>query len=218
MDCSAHQAASWLGLGAYSVMPKAQIAALIPLTLRALTQQQQLASARQNTALKSEHEARLNLLLQRSGLALAYLSDTHFSSVSDGWARWLGSSIEHLSGQRWIQHLPDSIRDDFHALLTRAQLGDGIEAAVTLNDMPRRLRIEPATYSGQPCLMATLTAPSNKNAGVGVSARPSDGGITRTLQALHAHLENGAAQTLVLSEVKTSSCCAESCPWWISLN
>ena len=202
VDCSAHQAASWLGLGAYSVMPKAQIAALIPLTLRALTQQQQLASARQNTALKSEHEARLNLLLQRSGMALAYLSDTHFLSVSDGWARWLGSSIEHLSGQRWIQHLPDSIRDDFHALLTQAQLGDGIEAAVTLNEMPRRLRIEPATYSGQPCLMATLTAPSNKNAGVGVSARASDGGITRTLQALHAHLENGAAQTLVLSEIK----------------
>ena len=49
VDCSAHQAASWLGLGAYSVMPKAQIAALIPLTLRALTQQQQLASAGSNT-------------------------------------------------------------------------------------------------------------------------------------------------------------------------
>ena len=201
-DCSAHQAASWIGAGAHSVMPKAQIATLVPITLRALEQRQQLAQARQNAALKSEHEARLNLLLQRSGMALAYLSDTHFLSVSDGWARWLGSSVDHLTHQRWAAQLPAEVLESFQALVTRAQLGDGTEGAITINDIPRLLRIEPATHAGQDCLMATLTAPSSKNASVGVTTRVSDGGIKRTLQALQTYLSEGTAQTLAVAEVK----------------
>ena len=47
-------------------MPHAQMAAMVPLTLRALKQRELLTQARRNTALKSEHEARLNLLLKRS--------------------------------------------------------------------------------------------------------------------------------------------------------
>ena len=201
-DATAHQAASWLGNGATSVMPHAQMAAMVPLTLRALKQRELLTQARRNTALKSEHEARLNLLLKRSSMALAYLSDTHFLSVSDGWAHWLGASTDNLVNQPWIEALPEQLRGDFQGLVTRAQLGDGVEAQVVYNQLPRILRVEPATHAGRECLMATLTAPSTK-AAVGVNDRVSDGGIQRTIDALQSRLEQGQAQCLAVLEVKS---------------
>ena len=201
-DCSTHQAASWLGAGALSVMPYAQTAALIPIIMRALGDRGSLRQARQNAALRSEHEARLNLLLQRSGMALAYLSDSHFLSVSDGWARWLGTPAEQLDQQRWNRLIPPEISEDFQNIVSHAQLGDGAEGRITLNGVPRHLRVEPATHAGQSCLMATLTAPSTQ-ASVDVSSRVSDGGIRRTLQALNNFIQNGEAQTLVVVEVKT---------------
>ena len=201
-DATAHQAASWLGNGATSVMPHAQMAAMVPLTLRALKQRELLTQARRNTALKSEHEARLNLLLKRSSMALAYLSDTHFLSVSDGWAHWLGASTDNLVNQPWIEALPEQLRGDFQGLVTRAQLGDGVEAQVVYNQLPRILRVEPATHAGRECLMATMTAPSTK-AAVSVNDRVSDGGIQRTIDALQSRLEQGQAQCLVVLEVKS---------------
>ncbi len=200
-NCSTHQAASWLGAGALSVMPYTQTAALVPIVTRALSQQGSQQSNRKTAALRSEHEARLNLLLQRSGMALAYLSDSQFLSVSDGWARWLGDSVEQLTHQSWSSALPDSIREDFQRLVGQAQLGDGAEGRITLNEVPRHLRIEPASFAGQDCLMATLTAPSTP-ASVDVSSRVSDGGIRRTIQALDAFISSGKAQTLALVEVK----------------
>jgi hypothetical protein len=88
--------------------------------------------------------------------------------------------------------LPEQLRGDFQGLVTRAQLGDGVEAQVVYNQLPRILRIEPATHAGRECLMATLTAPSTK-AAVGVNDRVSDGGIQRTIDALQSRLEQGQA-------------------------
>lgn len=204
VDCTTHQAASWLGAGALSVMPYAQAAALVPITLRELSQRTSLKQARQSSASKSEHEARLNLLLQRSGMALAYLTDTHYLNVSDGWARWLGQSIEALHQQRWAPGLPADISQNFLELVARAQQGDGVEGRVTLNDIPRQLRLEPATFAGQACLMATLTAPTAQ-ASVDVSSRVSEGGIQQTIRALSQFIQSGGTQTLVLVEVKQVS-------------
>ena len=101
----------------------------------------------------------------------AGVSQRHaFLSVSDGWAHWLGASTDNLVNQPWIEALPEQLRGDFQGLVTRAQLRDGVEAQVVYNQLPRILRVEPATHAGRECLMATLTAPSTK-AAVGVNDR-----------------------------------------------
>ena len=98
--------------------------------------------------------------------------------------------------------MPEQLRGDFQGLVTRAQLGDGVEAQIVYNQLPRILQVEPATHAGRECLMATLTAPSTK-AAVSVNDRVSDGGIQRTIDALQSRLEQGQAQCLAVLEVKS---------------